>query len=65
MRFQKALELFGWSFFFEYDPLTFLGIRQIMTRNLKNEKYKKMSLKKKGLLGIVRHPMYFAGIIHF
>jgi len=59
-----SLLLFFWSFFIDYDALTFFGIRQIMNYSkLKNENGLK-ELKKKGLLGIMRHPMYFALIIY-
>ena len=58
-----SLLLFFWAFFFCYDALSFFGIRQILN-------YKKMptadsagSIKKNGLLGIIRHPMYLALII--
>lgn len=57
-----SLVMFGWAFFFDYDALSFFGIRQIMGFG------KAMSpdapeIKRKGLLGIIRHPMYLALII--
>ena len=52
-----------WVFFFNYDPLTFLGIRQILNTNKKNNSNLKGEIKKSGLLGLMRHPMYFAVII--
>ena len=59
-----ALTLFFWAFFFDYDSLSFFGIRQIMNfRKNKDEGYPG-GLKKNGLLGIIRHPMYLALIIY-
>lgn len=59
-----SLLVFFWAFFFNYDPLSFIGVRQI----LNFEKVKKINpseeIKKDGLLGIVRHPMYLAVIIY-
>jgi protein-S-isoprenylcysteine O-methyltransferase Ste14 len=58
-----SLLLFFWAFFFNYDSLSFFGIRQILY-------FKKVvtinpdgAIKKNGLLGIIRHPMYLALII--
>ena len=58
-----SLLMFFRSFFFDYDSLSFFGVRQIM--NINNMKNTKSSdeIKMKGLLGIMRHPMYFALII--
>jgi len=60
----SSLLLFFYAFFFNYDSLSFFGIRQILN-------YKKVitinpaeSIKKNGLLGVIRHPMYFALIIY-
>jgi methanethiol S-methyltransferase len=59
-----SLLMFFWAFFFDYDSLSFFGIRQIIhfgkikTINPSNE------LKKNGLLGITRHPMYLALILY-
>jgi protein-S-isoprenylcysteine O-methyltransferase Ste14 len=57
-----SLVMFFWAFFFNYDSLSFFGIRQILnfgkTTNLSDD------IKKNGLLGIIRHPMYFALIIY-
>jgi methanethiol S-methyltransferase len=58
-----ALLLFFWAFFFDYDSLSFFGIRQILAFGKEKKTNQKTELKKKGLLGIIRHPMYFALII--
>jgi protein-S-isoprenylcysteine O-methyltransferase Ste14 len=59
-----SLLMFFWAFFIDYDSLTFFGIRQIL--NFKKEK--KINppgeIKRNGLLGIMRHPMYLALIIY-
>lgn len=59
-----SLLMFFWAFFFNYDSLSFFGIRQIL--NLRKAKEAKSSneIKKSGLLGIMRHPMYLALIIY-
>ena len=49
-------------FFFNYDILSFLGIRQIFNFGKKDDASKEIN--KAGLLGIVRHPMYSALIIY-
>jgi protein-S-isoprenylcysteine O-methyltransferase Ste14 len=54
--------MFAWAFFFSYDVLSFFGIRQILNFRKKNNSSKE--IKKKGVLGIIRHPMYFALIIY-
>jgi methanethiol S-methyltransferase len=58
-----SLFIFFWAFFVDYDFLSFIGIRQIlnMKKNLKT--VPSIQLKRKGLLGIIRHPMYLATII--
>jgi protein-S-isoprenylcysteine O-methyltransferase Ste14 len=59
-----SLLLFFWAFFFDYDSLSFFGIRQIFN-SVKNKEAKSTGeLKKSGLLGIMRHPMYLALIIY-
>ena len=58
-----ALLMFFWAFFFNYDSLSFFGIRQIMQFGKKNINPSE-GLKKNGLLGITRHPMYLALIIY-
>lgn len=58
-----ALLLFFKAFFFDYDSLSFFGIRQIL--NFKKKPSEGNSeIKRNGLLGIVRHPMYLALIIY-
>jgi protein-S-isoprenylcysteine O-methyltransferase Ste14 len=59
-----SLLMFFWAFFFSYDPLAFFGIRQILSFKKKNEKKFSSEIKKGGLLGVVRHPMYSALIIY-
>jgi len=57
-----SLSMFFWAFFIDYDSLSFFGIRQIL--NFRKEKIDSSNdLKKSGLLGIVRHPMYFALVV--
>lgn len=53
------------AFFFDYDFLTFFGIRQLMAfgKN-KSKETDSNEIKKKGLLGIVRHPMYFGLMLY-
>ena len=51
-----------WAFL-SYDALEFVGIRQVMNfGDKKNFAYPK-TITKKGLLGIVRHPIYLATIV--
>jgi len=59
-----SLLMFFWAFFFNYDSLSFWGIRQIL--NFRKEKKINPSggIKRNGLLGIMRHPMYLALIIY-
>jgi protein-S-isoprenylcysteine O-methyltransferase Ste14 len=56
--------MFFWAFFFDYDFLSFFGIRQALdfrkTKNINPPD----KIKKTGLLGIIRHPMYTALIIY-
>jgi protein-S-isoprenylcysteine O-methyltransferase Ste14 len=59
-----ALLMFFWAFFFNYDSLSFFGIRQILNFANENESSSSVGIKKKGLLGITRHPMYLALIIY-
>ncbi len=58
-----SLTMFFWAFFFNYDSLSFFGIRQILNAMKRNKMNSKNEVKKRGLLGIVRHPMYLALII--
>ncbi len=59
-----SLLMFFWAFFFDYDSLSFWGIRQIL--NFRKVKGTNTSggIKRSGLLGIIRHPMYLALIIY-
>ena len=59
-----SLLLFFWAFFFNYDSLSFFGIRQILNIGKKKKTSPSEEVKRSGLLGIVRHPMYFALIIY-
>jgi protein-S-isoprenylcysteine O-methyltransferase Ste14 len=58
-----ALLIFLKAFFFDYDSLSFLGIRQGLDFRKKNVHHEE-GIKKSGLLGMVRHPMYSAVIIY-
>jgi protein-S-isoprenylcysteine O-methyltransferase Ste14 len=57
-----SILIFLKAFFFDYDSLSFVGIRQIFTYNKKSVRTSG-GITKSGLLGIVRHPMYLAAII--
>ena len=59
-----SLLIFFWAFFFNYDSLSFLGIRQILNFRKINKTNPSEEIKKSGLLGIIRHPMYLALIIY-
>ena len=59
-----SLLLFFWAFFFNYDSLSFFGIRQILNFGKTKKTSPSEEVKRSGLLGIVRHPMYFALIIY-
>ena len=58
-----SLIMFFYAFFFNYDSLSFFGIRQILNLNKSMKAEPSTDLRKNGLLGIMRHPMYFALII--
>jgi methanethiol S-methyltransferase len=58
-----SLLLFFWAFFFNYDSLSFFGIRQILNSGKVVTINPAGAIKKNGLLGIIRHPMYLALII--
>ena len=58
-----SLIMFFWAFFLNYDSLSFWGIRQILDFGKTKETVPSEKIKKNGLLGIVRHPMYFALIV--
>jgi len=57
-----SLLIFLKAFIVDYDYLSFLGIRQILNFRKKTV-YPEDGIKKRGLLGIVRHPMYSAVIL--
>ena len=59
-----SLFMFFWAFFFDYDSLSFFGIRQILNFGKTKEIEPSNVIKKSGLLGIMRHPMYLALIIY-
>lgn len=59
-----SLLMFFWAFFFDYDSLSFFGIRQILNLGKNKEIKPSNEIKKSGLLGIMRHPMYLALIIY-
>jgi methanethiol S-methyltransferase len=59
-----SLLLFFWAFFFDYDSLSFFGIRQILNFAKPKTAAAPVELKRNGLLGMVRHPMYLALIVY-
>jgi methanethiol S-methyltransferase len=59
-----SLGMFFWAFFFDYDSLSFFGIRQILSFGKTKAIQPSDGIKKSGLLGIMRHPMYLALIIY-
>ena len=59
-----SILIFLWAFFIDYDSLSFFGIRQIINQNKTKSPESSLGLKKKGLLGFIRHPMYLALIIY-
>lgn len=59
-----SLAMFFWAFFFDYDALSFFGIRQIMNLHKPKESGSPGEIKSAGLLGLMRHPMYLALIIY-
>jgi methanethiol S-methyltransferase len=59
-----SLLLFFWAFFFNYDSLSFFGIRQIMDLGKTKSIDSSSAIKKNGLLGIIRHPMYLCLIVY-
>jgi methanethiol S-methyltransferase len=60
----SSLLMFFWAFFFNYDSLSFFGIRQILNIGKSDTISPDNVIKKNGLLGIMRHPMYFALILY-
>lgn len=59
-----SLSMFFWAFFIDYDSLSFFGIRQILDFGKTKKINPSEDLKRNGLLGVVRHPMYFALIVY-
>jgi len=59
-----SLLMFFWAFFFNYDSLSFFGIRQALSFGKIKKVNPSEEVKKNGLLGIIRHPMYLALIIY-
>jgi methanethiol S-methyltransferase len=59
-----SLLMFFWAFFVDYDALTFFGIRQLSGLWKGEQTEEPGEIKQKGLLGLMRHPMYFALIIY-
>lgn len=59
-----SLLAFFWAFFFNYDSLSFFGIRQILNFGKVKEVNPSDEIKRNGLLGLVRHPMYLCLIIY-
>lgn len=59
-----SLLFFFWAFFFNYDSLSFFGIRQIINFGKQDKTNKPEGIKRNGLLGITRHPMYLALIVY-
>lgn len=55
--------VFAWAFFVDYDALSFFGLRQILDMKRKAHTGQPEGLKKSGLLGVVRHPMYLTLIV--
>ena len=58
-----SLLMFFWAFFFDYDSLSFFGIRQALNFGKIKKINHSEDIKKNGLLGIIRHPMYLAVMI--
>jgi methanethiol S-methyltransferase len=59
-----SLAMFFWAFFFDYDALSFFGVRQIMGFWRTEKSNSADEIKKNGLLGLMRHPMYLALIVY-
>ena len=58
-----SLLMFFWAFFFNYDSLSFFGIRQMLNFGKVKQINPSEEIKKNGLLSLTRHPMYLALII--
>jgi len=59
-----SLLMFFWAFFFNYDSLSFFGIRQALNFGKIRKIDPSEEVKRNGLLGIIRHPMYFSLMIY-
>jgi methanethiol S-methyltransferase len=59
-----SLLMFFWAFFFNYDSLSFFGIRQMLNFGKVKQINPSEEIKKNGLLALTRHPMYLALIIY-
>ena len=59
-----SLLMFFWAFFFNYDSLSFFGIRQALNFGKIRKINPSEEVKRDGLLGIIRHPMYLSLIIY-
>jgi protein-S-isoprenylcysteine O-methyltransferase Ste14 len=59
-----SLLMFFWAFFLNYDSLSFFGIRQALNFGKIKKINPSEEVKRNGLLGIVRHPMYLSLIIY-
>lgn len=59
-----SLTMFFYAFFFNYDSLSFFGIRQILNYKKAKKIDSSTDIRKNGLLGIVRHPMYLALLVY-
>jgi len=58
-----SLAMFFYAFFFNYDSLSFFGIRQVLSLTKMKKTDSPSEIRKDGLLGIIRHPMYLALIV--
>jgi len=58
-----SLAIFFHAFFFSYSSLSFIGIRQILNFKKTPDKDSSIDITQNGLLGIIRHPMYFATLV--
>ncbi len=61
--FASSLLVLFWCLVISYDPLEFIGLRQIMRPRETAGSADRDPISRRGLLGIVRHPMYDATII--
>jgi methanethiol S-methyltransferase len=59
-----SLTMFFYAFFFNYDSQSFFGIRQILSFKKIKDGDSSTDIRRNGLLGIIRHPMYLALIVY-